>query len=152
DPRDFARFAAAAARRYPSVHLWMIWGEATREGNFHPITPALPGASLDRAQRVAPHVYARILDAAYGALKRVSRRNLVIGGCTYTTGQLDPLQWIQNLRLPSGRRPRMDMYAHNPFSYTAPSFSAGSSPFDEVQFSDLPELARWVDRYLRPGL
>lgn len=150
--RDFATFAAAAARRYPSVHLWMVWGEPTHPGNFHPLVKALPGVRLNRAQRSAPHVYARMLDAAYGALKGASRRNLVIGGCTYTTGLLDPLQWIQNLRLPNGRPPRMDMYAHNPFSYKAPSFSAGSSPFDEVQFSDLPELAGWIDRYLRPGL
>ena len=152
NPADFAAFAAAAARRFPNVHLWMIWGEPTHEGNFEPITKALPGARLDRAQRAAPHIYARMLDAAYGALKRVNRRNLVIGGCTYTTGLLDPLQWIQNLRLRDGRPPRMDMYAHNPFGYRAPSFSVGVSPFDEIQFSDLPELARWIDRYLRPGL
>ena len=25
-PSDFADFAIAASRRYPSVHLWMIWG------------------------------------------------------------------------------------------------------------------------------
>ena len=152
NPADFATFAAAAARRYPNVHLWMIWGEPTRQGNFNPLVKALPGARLDRAQRAAPHIYARLLDAAYAALKAVSMRNLVIGGCSYTTGLLDPLQWIQNLRLPSGRPPRMDMYAHNPFSYSAPSFSVAFSPFDEVQFSDLPELARWIDRYLRPGL
>jgi hypothetical protein len=46
----------------------------------------------------------------------------------------------------------MDMYAHNPFSYTDPSFSVGPSPFEEVQFSDLPRLAQWVDRYLHRGL
>lgn len=152
NPQDFATFAAAAARKYPSVHLWMVWGEPTHPDNFQPIAKALPGASLNRAQRTAPHVYARMLDAAYGALKHVSRRNLVIGGCTYTTGLLDSLQWIENLRLPTGRPPRMDMYAHNPFSYQAPSFSAIPSPFDEVQFSDLPELAGWVDRYLHRGL
>lgn len=152
NPQDFATFAAAAARHYRGVHLWMVWGEPTHPGNFHPITKALPGARLTAAERAAPHIYARMLDAAYGALKRVSRRNLVIGGCTYTTGLLDPLQWIQNLRLPDGRPPRMDMYAHNPFSFKAPSFSVGSSPFDEVQFSDLPELGRWIDRYLHRGL
>ncbi len=152
NPGDFATFAAAVARRYPSVHLWMVWGEPTRQGNFQPIVKVLPGVRLDRAERAAPHIYARMLDAGYGALKRVSRQNMVIGGCTYTTGLLDPLQWIQNLRLPNGRAPRMDMYAHNPFSYKAPSFSVGSSPFDEVQFSDLPELAHWIDRYLHPGL
>lgn len=151
-PASFAAFATAAARRYPSVHMWMIWGEPTRPGNFEPITAALPGRTLTGAQLQAPHLYARLLDAAYGALKRVSRRNLVIGGSTYTTGEIDPEQWIENLRLPDGRSPRMDMYAHNPFSTEAPSFSAPPSPFGEVQFSDLPRLAQWVDRYLRPGM
>jgi hypothetical protein len=152
EPSDFGAFATAAARRYPSVHLWMIWGEPTKAGNFQPLVGALPGQRLDAAQLAAPHIYAGILDAAFGALKKVGRRNLVIGGCTYTTGQLDPLQWIQNLRLPNGHPPRMDMYAHNPFSYQKPSFSTGVDPFNEVQFSDLHELAGWIDRYLHPGL
>jgi hypothetical protein len=151
-PGAFAAFAAAAARRYPSVHLWMIWGEPTKQGNFKPLVGAKPGAQLNRAQRRAPHLYAELLDAAYGALKSRSAHNLVIGGSTYTTGALDTLQWIKNLRLPNGRPPRMDMYAHNPFSNEPPSFSASPSPFGEVQFSDLPELARWIDRYLHPGL
>jgi hypothetical protein len=149
---DYAAFAAAAARRYPSVHLWMIWGEPTKRFNFQPLTTVAPGIELNRAQRVAPHIYARMLDEAYAALKAVSASNLVIGGCTYTTGDVDTFQWITNLRLPDGHAPRMDMYAHNPFSYTDPSFSVGPSPFEEVQFSDLPRLAQWVDRYLHRGL
>jgi hypothetical protein len=46
----------------------------------------------------------------------------------------------------------MDMYAHNPFSAKEPSFSQPPSPFGEVQFSDLPELAGWIDRYLHHGM
>jgi hypothetical protein len=151
-PADFAAFATAASRRYPSVHLWMIWGEPTRTGSFEPLVPATPGLSLDAAQRAAPHLYARILDAAYGALKDASAHNLVIGGCTYSAGAIDTQQWIENLRLPDGHPPRMDMYAHNPFSYQAPSFTSSPSPDGEVQFSDLHELAGWIDRYLHPGL
>jgi hypothetical protein len=148
---DYASFAAAAAHRYPSVHLWMVWGEPTRSPDFALTQTVPPGRPLTPAQRVAPHEYARILDAAYGALKAVSRRNLVIGGGTYSTGNIVTQQWIENLRLPDGRPPRMDMYAHNPFSAKQPSFSTPVSPFGEVQFSDLPELGRWIDRYLRPG-
>ncbi|MGO9972076.1 MAG: hypothetical protein ACLP01_04550 [Solirubrobacteraceae bacterium] len=148
----FVAFARAAAREYPSVHLWMIWGEPTKLGVFRPLAPATPGAPLSAAQRASVHLYAEMLDGAYGALKALSRRNLVIGGCTYTTGVIDTQQWIENLRLPDGRPPRMDMYAHNPFSYESPMFSSEPSPFGEVQFSDLHELAGWVDRYLRPGL
>ncbi len=152
NPADFAAFATAAARRYPSVHLWMVWGEPNGHASFEPISRALPGRRLNRAQQGAPHRYARLLDATFAALKRVSRRNLVIGGCTYTAGDIDTQQWIENLRLPNGRAPRMDMYAHNPFSYTDPSFSARPSPFGLVQFSDLPRMARWIDRYLHRGL
>ena len=151
-PGDFAAFATAAARRYRSVHLWMIWGEPTRRTRFEPLTPAPPDTSLDPAQQRAPHTYARLLDSAYGALKHLSGRNLVIGGCTYTTGDIDTQQWIENLRLPGGRVPRMDMYAHNPFSFQDPSFSDLPSPNGEVQFPDLPRLARWIDRYLHRPL
>lgn len=151
-PAEFAAFATAAARHYRGVRLWMVWGEPTRAGNFHPMARAIPGEQLSGSELTAPHLYARILDSAYGALKRVDRHNQVIGGSTYTTGVLDPLQWIQNLRLPNHRPPRMDMYAHNPFTYQPPSFSAPYDPFDEVQFQDLHELARWVDHYLRRGM
>lgn len=151
-PEAFSTFAAAAAKHYPSVHLWMVWGEPSRSPNFMPETPATPGFALNAAQQVAPHNYARILDAAYGSLKQVSKRNLVIGGCTYTTGDIDTEQWIENLKLPSGRPPRMDMYAQNPFTFEAPSFSTAPSLDGEVQFPDLPDLAGWIDRYLRRGM
>jgi hypothetical protein len=152
NPADYAAFAAAAARKYPSVHLWMIWGEPTRSPNFQPLTPAAPGAQLDAAQQRAPHIYAQLLDSAYAALKRVSGHNVVIGGCTYTTGDIDTQQWIENLRLPDGRAPRMDMYAHNPFGWEDPNFSDPPSPSGEVQFSDLPRLAGWIDRSLHRKL
>jgi hypothetical protein len=151
-PSDYATFAAAAARHYPYVHLWMIWGEPTRGPDFEPITRVKPGTRLVGKQLVAPHLYARMLDSAYGALKSVSKKNIVIGGCTFTTGYVDTEQWIENLRLPNGHRPRMDMYAHNPFSYEAPNFHDPPSIDGLVQFSDLPELARWIDRYLHKGM
>lgn len=152
NPADYAAFAAAASREYPAVHLWMIWGEPTRRPNFEPLARVRPGARLTPAQQRGPHIYAQMLDGAYGALKAVSRHNVVIGGCTYTTGDIDTQQWIENLRLPNGRPPRMDMYAHNPFSWEAPNFSDPPSPDGEVMFSDLPRLARWIDRYLHRGL
>lgn len=145
---DYARFAAAAARRYPSVHLWMIWGEPSRTPNFNPLIKAPPFAKLDAEQQVAPHVYARLVDAAYGALKRINRANLVIGGMTYTTGDISTQQWIENLRLPDGRPPRMDMYGHNPFSFREPNFANPPSVNQMVDFSDLKRLARLVNRDL----
>ncbi len=151
-PAAYAAFAVAAAKEYPSVHLWMVWGEPNRKPNFEPETSAQPGATLNAAQRVAPHNYAKMLDAAYGALKGVSRLNKVIGGSTYTTGDIDTQQWIENLRLPDGKPPRMDMYAQNPFTWEPPAFSASPSPDGEVQFPDLKRLGQWIDEYLRPGM
>jgi len=73
-------------------------------------------------------------------------------GPVEVAGDIDTLQWIQNLRLPNGRPPRMDMYAQTPFSWREPSFSVGPSPSGEVQFPDLPRLAEWIDRYLHRGM
>ena len=147
-PASYATFAATAAREYPSVHQWMIWGEPNRPGNFSPETAATPGRPLNAAQKVAPHNYARILDAAYGALKAVSASNTVIGGCTFTSGAIDTEQWIENLRLRNGRPPRMDVYAHNPFSWRAPSFSPAPSPHGQIQIADLQRLGGLISRNL----
>ena len=97
----------------------MIWGEPTRRFNFKPLIPETRDRPLTRRMKKAPHHYARILDAAYGALKRRSRRNIVIGGNSFTTGDVSPLNWIRNLRLPNGKPPRLDLYGHNPFSAAA---------------------------------
>lgn len=150
NPADYATFTAAAARRYPSVHLWMIWGEPSNSKDFMPEVPETIGRPLDARQARAPHLYARILDAAYGALKRVDRRNLVIGGDSWTDGSVSPLNWIRNLRLPNGRPPRMDLYGHNPFTIRPPSFGARPLGYGDADFSDLPLLAKWLDRYLSP--
>jgi hypothetical protein len=139
NPRDFARFARAAARRYPGVRLWMIWGEPSRDHNFKP---------LPRFEATGPRVYARILDAAYASLKRERRRNLVIGGNTFTTGDVSPRQFIRSMRLPGGRRPRMDLYGHNPFTRREPALRRDPLGHGYADFSDLDTLARWIDRNL----
>ena len=151
-PRDLARFVTAASRRYPQVRHWMIWGEPTKKRNFQPLFAERRDRPLTRRMRRGPHTYARLLDAAYGALKRTSRRNLVIGGNTYTTGAVSPLNWIKNLRLPNGRVPRMDMYGHNPFSAREPDLRRAPLGHGFVDFCTLDTMARWIDRYLgRPG-
>jgi hypothetical protein len=149
DPLSYADFITAASREYPAVHMWMIWGEPNRKSDFRPEVPAkYTQTKLTAAQKRAPHLYAQILDAAYGVLKSGCACNTVIGGNTYTAGLIDPQQWLANLVLPDGRRPRMDMYGHNPFSYTVPVFGAAASGYGEVQFADLPRLESWTRIYL----
>jgi hypothetical protein len=147
-PRDYADFAIAAARRYRSVHLWMIWGEPSRSHNFQPLVRARPYVALTELQRVAPHLYARLLDAAYDALKSVSSANLVIGGMTDPAASISTPQWIENMRLPDGSPPRLDMYGHNPFSIRAPNLAHLPSPSQQIDFSDLARLKELVSRNL----
>ena len=155
---DYANFAIAASRRYPSVHLWMIWGEPSRSHNFRPLTPAKPYFPLNAHQRIAPHLYSRLLDAAYGALKSVTPANIVIGGMTDAAASISTVQWIENMRLPDGSPPRLDLYGHNPFSIRAPNLADPPSPAQQIDFSDLGRLAEMVDRNLgrpenpQPGL
>lgn len=149
----YAWFLKAAAREYPSVHLWMIWNEPNRAGHFQPEVGASPAqTALTGAQLAAPHLYAVMLNDAFTALKSVSGANLVIGGDTYTAGLLDPQQWIENLKLPTGAPPRMSMYGHDPFSSTLPMFDAAPSSYGQVQFSDLPRLESWTRAYLGRNL
>jgi hypothetical protein len=145
-PADLGDFVTAAARRYPSVKLWMIWGEPSRRENFMPLTPEKQSSrKLTRKQASAPRYYARMLDASYGALKKVRSSNLVIGGNTFTAGDITPYNWVRYLRLPNGKRPRMDLYGHNPFTGRRPRSGAPQDPF-VVDISDLPTFTRFIDR------
>jgi hypothetical protein len=141
NPRDFADFAAAASRRYPGVRYWQILGEPSRVENFMPLTPG---------RKRGPRLYARLLDTAYGALKHVDRRDLVIGGNTFTVGQYFPYDFIRAMKLPNGKAPRMDLYGHNPFTARRPDLRQrpiGTGLTSD--FSDLDTLARVLDRELR---
>ena len=158
EPSEFGHFAAAIARKYPSVDLWMIWGEPNRKQNFRPFKGARPTATkLNKKQRRAPRNYAKLLDAAYHALKHVGDENLVIGGNTYFSGGrtpiIRPFPWIRYMRLPGGSKPRMDMWGHNPYSYRRPNLKSDPSPKGRVDFSDLRRLTKALDRtFPRPRL
>jgi hypothetical protein len=141
DPRDFAQFLTAAARHYPSVHRWMIWGEPNRADRFLP----------NRANRpIGPRRYAPLLDSAYGALKAASPDNVVIGGDTFTGGEVKPEQFIEWMRLPSGRPPRLDWYGHNPYPFRFPEIRTRPIAGGWRDLSDLDTLADEVDRAYRP--
>jgi len=136
DPQDFADFLTAVARRYPAVRRWMIWGEPNRADRFQ------PNKENDRA---GPRAYAPLLDAAYAALKRVSPRNRVIGGMTWTSGTVTPSAFLRWMRLPNGKRPRLDWFGHNPFPFRFPKLAEGPlGGFRDI--SDTDTFSREVRR------
>ena len=142
--------STAAAKRYPAIHHWMILGEPTRG----PELGALGGAVREGARPPADDQTAAGLRTATrafstpatAALKAASSTNLVIGGNTYTTGDIPPVASLHNLKLPNGKPPRMDLYGHNPFSYRPPVAEEQTSrDAGTVDFSDLGRFQK-VDR------
>jgi hypothetical protein len=140
-PKTFADFLYAASRRLPSVHMWMIWGEPPRAENFRPMQANSPAG---------PRAYARIVDAAYGALKEASPSNLVVGGMTLNGGTVKPTLFLRRMKLPDGRPPRMDLWGHNPFDNRFPKLA--DEPIGRFRgFNDIDTLHREITAYYRQG-
>lgn len=153
NPHQYGNFVYAMSKKYPRIRYWMVWGEPNRSVNYRPLTPYRGTGRLNNAQSRAPRNYARILDIAYGSLKRADPKDLVIGGNTYTAAGRDSIStypWIKYMRLPNGRRPRMDLYGHNPFGFRIPNLADKPSPRGMVDFSDSRRLVKVLDRYY-PG-
>jgi len=140
-PQDYADFVAAASRRYPQVALWMIWGEPNKAQFF------MPNAEDDPISAVT---YAPILDAAYAALKSVSSRNVVIGGMTWSGGEVKAEPFLRWMRLPSGRPPRLDWYGHNPFPFRFPDLSQFALANGWRDISDLDNFQSEVRQTYAP--
>ena len=140
NPQDYADFLTAAARRYPAVRRWMIWGEPNRDDRF------APNAENDPA---GPRAYALLLDAAYAALKAHSPNNKVIGANTWTSGTVKPPDFLRWMRLPSGDPPRLDWFGHNPFPYRSPKLAEAPLPGGFRDISDTDTLSSEVRRTYR---
>ncbi len=139
-PKAFADFLTAASVRYPTVRRWMVWGEPNREAAFRPNR---------KGSSVGPRSYAELLDVAYGALKKASARNIVIGGMTFSGGgggASNPRPWLDRMRLPNGRPPRLDWYGHNPFSTRFPDLRDQPTPGGYRDIGDIDLFSREVAR------
>jgi len=152
--KDYGDFLVAAGKRYPAIRHWMIWGEPSRATGL--LQPA-PGKTLEEQiadTKGRAEYYSRLLDMSYVRLKRMSRRNLVIGGNSYNgitpvPGFVRPLSWVRKLELPNGKPPRMDMYGHNPFSLRRPRMKDKPQRSNLADLSNADTLGRTVDRHLK---
>jgi hypothetical protein len=141
NPQDYANFMAAAVAKYPQVRRWIIVSEPSSSYNFQP---------QGGKGRTAPRLYARMLDAAYVAMHRARKNVVVIGGGVHPYGLNDthttaPDTFIANMVLPNGRRPRLDLFAINPYTERPLNLKLGKQAL-RVDFDDLDWLKKRLDQ------
>jgi hypothetical protein len=179
---DFGRFARAAATRYsghfadplrpghllPRVGYWEAWNEPNLS-TF--LTPQWTKKNR-RFVPTSPAIYRGLLDSLYAAVKRVSPRNIVVGGATAPFGDLSPsqrnnariqpvpfvramlcLEGKQLRRGHCGHAARMDILDHHPYDIGGPFQHAVNA--GDVSVPDMGKLARLLraavrDRTLLP--
>ena len=136
-------FAVAAARRYPSVTRWQVWNEPNLSNHLAPQWTRRKGKYVSAA---APR-YRSMLNAAYAGLKSVNRGNTVVVGGAAPYGdppggsRTRPLTFWETVLK---RRTSFDVFAHHPYSVSAPRRHA-LSPKD-VSVPDVSRLTRAVSR------
>jgi hypothetical protein len=137
-PRDFRRFALAAARRYPWVRYWLIWNEPNKRLWLRPTKPAI--------------YVGHLLNPAYGAIHAVVPHALVGGGVTGPRGGLggvSPVAWIRGM---AAAHADLDAYAHHPYASTpaeTPS-SGGCRECSSITFATIRKLLVLVKHFFGP--
>ena len=103
-PRDFRRFATAAARRYPGVRYWVIWNEPNKRLWLRPTKAS---------------IYVRhVLNPGYEGIHAVLPHARVGGGATGPkggAGGVAPVTWVRGM---AAARAKFDAYAHHPYPST----------------------------------
>jgi hypothetical protein len=135
----YAKFARAAAQRYPYVRRWLIWNEPNQRRWLRPTTPGT--------------YVKRLLNPAYAAIHDVRPNALVAGGVTApraATGGVSPVAWIQGM---AAANARLDAYAHNPYPLNKAEtpFTGGCDHCDTITMSTLPRLLANVGRAFGKG-
>jgi hypothetical protein len=170
-PVEYGRFAEAVARRYdgthpdpeapgrtlPAVDLWTTWNEPNHPSFLLPQWKRVGG----RWRPAAPHVYRRLHEAGYAAIKKVRPANRVLLGGLAAIGNrgrgvrrgMDPLPFLRELacvgpalsplRTPECRgfrALRADGFAHHPYSFGTSPAAVGLNP-DTARLGELDRLS-----------
>jgi hypothetical protein len=137
-PRDFRRFAIAAARRYSWVRYWLIWNEPNKRVWLRPT----------RARIYVEH----LLNPGYEGIHSVLRHAQVGGGVTGprgANGGVAPTVWVRGMAMAHAK---FDAYAHHPYPASpreTPS-SGGCKNCPWITMATLPKLLILVRRSFGP--
>jgi hypothetical protein len=166
DPAQFASFATAAALRYdgafpdplqpgallPRVRYWQPWNEPNLSLYLSPQWTA----SQHGWQPASPGIYRQLLNAFYGAVKRVSTSNFVVTAGTAPYGdppgsqRMPPVAFDRTLfclrdnarltPLSCPNPPHFDALSHHPYGIEGPLWHALNP--DDAAVPDIYKLAR----------
>jgi hypothetical protein len=137
-PRDFRRFATAAARRYPGVRYWLIWNEPNKRVWLRPT----------RSRIYVQH----LLNPGYEAIRAVLPHARVGGGVTGprgAAGGVAPTAWVRGMWAAGAK---FDAYAHHPYPLTpseTPS-SGGCRDCPSITMATIRKLLILVRRSFGP--
>jgi hypothetical protein len=145
NPREFGRFAEAAARRFPGVDVWTIWNEPNHPGHLYP-------QSTKGGRPVAPHLYRALVRAAVAGLNRGGAgRDPILFGEMLPIGKTSSgpgrnLQPLRFLRAFFQGRPLsgLDGLAHHPYTRPLGPLLREPTP-DDVTIRSLGRLLRTLD-------
>ena len=125
------------ASAFPTYHklgvrvlqIDLKWYEAAPTQPANPQDPSDPAyqwpAELDQAVTAAGRYHIRLCLLVDGtppwANGSLSPANIVIGGNTWSFGQVEPADFVRWMKLPDGKPPPLDYYGHNPFGRRFPN-------------------------------
>jgi len=152
DPRAFADFATAAAKRYngqkgaAAIRYWAAWNEPNLPLFFMP--------QFQGERKVSPDKYRILLNSMSNAVKRVNRQNKVINGGLAplkTPSGIAPLDFSKRVFCLSGEkrfksscreRTLVDVWSTNPYTLGYPNYRPPGK--DDVSLNGLAAMGNLV--------
>ena len=134
-PRDFRRFATAAARHYPWIRYWLIWNEPNKRLWLRPTKAAI--------------YVQHLLNPGYEAIHAVLPHARVGGGVTGprgAAGGVAPPTWVKGM---ARAHAKLDAYAHHPYpaSPSETPSSGGCKNCPWITMATIRKLLILVKRY-----
>ena len=161
DAKEFAAFSRAVARRYADkVGTFTLWNE--------PNHPDFLGPQRTGGRAATPHLYRRMVAAAYPAVKDEAPQSVVLVGGLAAHGRrngVPPLEFLRDLAcvdralrpLATGECANFkpipgDGFAHHPYSTrTRPDAVQRNASPDDVPLARIGKLADSLDRLATSG-
>jgi hypothetical protein len=153
----------------PKVSMWTIWNEPNHPGFIQPQWVRTP----EGFQPKSPHIYRKLVEVAYPAIKGIQPDSVVLVGGTSSTGArqprneqsgMQPLRFIRELACVDEQlRPKTtgdcadyrpllgDGFSHHPYSLMhKPDFVDPRNP-DNLPIGALDRLTTTLDKLVRMG-